>query len=122
MGVSILEGTLVAIVVGLNIWATARVRNQTDLPANQRRLQLWFIWLLPVIAAVITIEVHRRSTFRRRHQRLVADEIHPLVDQALRPFAKGEMQAAERYFENEVIDLGHDIGGHGHSDGGGHGP
>jgi hypothetical protein len=121
MGAWIAVGVLVAIVVALNFWATARVRDQTDLPASQRRLQLLFIWLLPVIAAAITIEVYRRSPFRRPRQRLVADEIHPLINQALRPLADGETRATERYIENELIDLGHDIGGHGHSDGG-HGP
>lgn len=114
---SILAGALVTIVVGLNIWATARVRAQSDLPANQRRLQLLFIWLIPVIAALIAIEVYRRSPFRKPRQRLVADEIHPIVDQALRPMADGATRAAERYIENELIDFGHDISGHGHSDG-----
>src|SRR3954447_6980039 len=110
MGAWIAAATLIAIVVVLNFWATARVRDQTDLPTNQRRLQLLFIWLLPVIAAVIVIEVHRRPTFRRPRQRLVADEIHPLVDQALRPLADGATKTSERYVENELIDLGHDIG------------
>jgi hypothetical protein len=121
MGASILEGVLVAIVVGLNFWATARLMDQTDLPADQRRLQLLFIWLVPVIAAMITIEVHRRSPFRRPRQRLVADEIHPLVDEALRPLADGATRASERYIESELVEVRHDIGGHGHSDGG-HGP
>lgn len=121
MGASILEGALVAIVLALNLWATARVRCQADLPPDQHRLQLLFIWLVPVVAAVIAIEVHRRSTFHQRRQRLIADEIHPIIDQALRPLADGETRMTERNIENELMDFGHDIGGLGHSDGG-HGP
>ncbi len=105
------------IVVVLNIWAHRLVRRQIDLPPHQRRAQLLFIWLVPVIGAVTAIEVHRRPTFRRTRSRLVADEIHPIVGQALRPLADAEMRASEQHIEKDLIEFGHDLGGHGHSDG-----
>lgn len=122
MRTSILElGALAAAVVALNLWATARISNEPDLPIHQKRLQLLFVWLFPVIGALVSIEVYRRSTPRTPRQRLAAEEIHPLVDQALRPIANGQTRASERYIENELIDVGPNMGGHGQSDGG-HGP
>ena len=50
MGASILEGALVAIIVGLNVWATIRVRDQADLPANQRMQHLAVVVLAAVSA------------------------------------------------------------------------
>jgi len=65
--------------------------------------------------ALITIEVYRRTPFRRPRLRTVADEIHPIIDQALRPVADEATRASEHYIEQEMIDFGHDIGGgHGH--------
>ena len=88
MEVPVVElGAVGIVLVGLNIWATRVVRRQTELPPQERRFQILFIWLLPVIGALITVEVHRRTAFHRPRPRLVADEIQ------------------------------HDIGGHGHSDG-----
>lgn len=107
----------VGIVLVLNIWATGLVRSQIDLPAHQRRSQILFIWLIPVIGAVIAIEVHRPPTFRRPRSRLVADEIQPILNQALRPQADAATRAAEQYIEKELIDFGHDASAHGHSDG-----
>lgn len=117
MGLMILLFGAVGMVVVLNIWATRVVRRQIELPAHQRSSQILFIWIVPVIGAVIAIEVHRRPALRRPRSRLVADEIHPIVDQALRPLADAEMRASEQYIEKDLIDFGHDLGGHGHSDG-----
>jgi hypothetical protein len=117
MGVPILElGAVAAVVVSLNIWATVIVRSQTDVPTHQRRLQLLFVWLLPVIGALITVEVHRRTTFRRPRSRLVADEIHPIISEGARPLADATMRASEQYIEKELTDFGQDAAAHGHSD------
>jgi hypothetical protein len=117
MGVPILVlGAVAVVVLSLNVWATGIVRRQTDVPPHQRRLQLLFIWLLPMIGAMITGEVYRRTTFHRPRQRLVADEIHPIIDQAARPLADAATRASERYIEKELTDFGHDAAGHGHSD------
>lgn len=106
---------MAAVAVVLNIWATGTVMRETEIPPHQRRAQLLFIWLVPVLGALITTEVHRRTTFRRPRLRTVADEIHPIIDQALRPLADDATRASEHYIEQEVMDFGQ--GGHGHSDG-----
>jgi hypothetical protein len=108
---------MAAVAVILNIWATGTVRREIEVPPHQRSAQLLFIWLVPVLGALMTIEVYRRTTFRRPRLRTVADEIHPIIDQALRPLADEATRASEHYIEQDMIDFGHDIGGHGHSDG-----
>ena len=110
-------GAVATFVVILNIWATALIRSQTDVPANQRRLQFLFVWLLPVIGAWVTVEVHRQTTFRMPRLRIAADDIHPIIDQALRPLADSALRASEKYIEKELTDFGHDMAAHGHSDG-----
>jgi hypothetical protein len=118
MGVSILVlGALGVIVVALNIRATALVQCQIELPSHQRRAQILFIWLLPVIGAWITGEVYRRATFRRPRSWVDADEIHPIINQAVRPLADEATRASEQYIEKELTDFGRDSAAHGHSDG-----
>jgi hypothetical protein len=56
---------------------------------------------------------------------VTADEINPMLNQALQPLAKDATQAAEGFIEQEIFDstLDHftDSGGHGgHGDGGSH--
>jgi len=114
---NVMLGSLVGIVVILNIWATVTIRAQSDVPPQQRRLQVLFVWLLPVIGAVIAVEVYRRTRFTRTRPKLVADEIHPILDQALRPLADAEMRASEQYIEKGLTDFGHDSAGDGHVDG-----
>ena len=48
-----------AVIVILDYWATVIVARQIDLPAAQKRLQLIFIWLLPVVGAMIALRIHR---------------------------------------------------------------
>jgi hypothetical protein len=110
-------GVLTAVVVILDIWATRTVTRQLDLSPQQRRSQILFIWLLPVIGAWIAIEINRHSQPAQQRPRLVADEIHPLVEQAARPVADGETRAAEQYIERELTDFGRDAPSDSHSDG-----
>jgi hypothetical protein len=48
--------------------------------------------------------------------RLAADEIHPVVGQALRPQADAATQASARFIEQEAIDFAEHYD-HSHSDG-----
>ena len=90
---------------------------QLDLTSRERRAQILFVWLLPVIGAWIAIEIYRPSRPRRKPHRLAANNIHPLVDQATRPIAQDQMHAAEQYLEREVTGLGHEAPSDSHFDG-----
>jgi len=110
-------GVLAAVVVVLDIWATRTVVHQTDLTSRQRRTQVLFVWLLPVIGAWIAIEIYRPSRPHHKRRRLAADEIHPLVEQATRPIAQDQMEAAEQYLEREMTGMGHEAPADSHFDG-----
>jgi hypothetical protein len=112
----VLLGAVAAVAVTLNLWATGILRREIEIPHPQRRAQLLFIWLVPVLGALIAVEVYRRTAFRRSCLRTVADEIDPIIDQALRLLADEATRASEHYIEQDLLDFGHDVGGHGHSD------
>ena len=47
----------VVVIVGLNIFATARIV-RTDLLALQRTLQVLLVWLIPVVGAIVCLVVN----------------------------------------------------------------
>ena len=114
-------GAVAAVVVVLDTLAARSVIRQADLSPQQRWSQFLFIWVLPVVGAWIALEINR--PWRRpliRRPGLAADEINPIVDQALRPLANAEMRAAERYIDNELADFGHDASSASHDAGPSH--
>jgi hypothetical protein len=111
--------------ISVSCWATRVLLNQSDVPRDQRRWQLVLIWIVPVIGPLFVIEMYRPSRRSRRSKFVTADEINPMLNQALHPLAKDATQAAEGFIEQEILDatLDHftDSGGHGgHGDGGSH--
>jgi len=113
-GPAVVFGAIATVIIGLDIWATVVVARQTDLPLVQRHFQIMFVWLLPVIGAMMAMEIHRRAKQHKPRARLAADEISPILDQALRPLADAATRTSERYIEKELTDFGHDAS---HSDG-----
>ena len=57
--------------LALAIIATRRVRGDTSFTADQRAVQLWLIWLLPVVGAAFVLSMlhdePRNDTDRRTH-------------------------------------------------------
>src|SRR5438094_770672 len=100
-GSMIILGPITTAVIVLGVWATVIVARQIDLPRVQRRSQIIFIWLLPVVRAMIALEIHRRAKPYDARTRVAADEIHPIVDQALRPLADAATQTSARFIEQE---------------------
>jgi len=47
--------TIVAVVLVLNVVATARIRDNENLSPSMRRWQWLLVWLLPVCGAVVTL-------------------------------------------------------------------
>jgi hypothetical protein len=111
--------------ISISCWGTRVLWNQSDLPQEQRRWQLLLTWIVPVIGALLVIEMHRPSRRLRRSKFVTADEINPMVNQALQPLAQDATRAAEGFIEQEILDatLEHftDSGADaGHGDGGSH--
>ena len=96
-------GAIAIVALGISWWGTRVLLKQSDVPAVQRRLQLVLIWVVPVIGALLVIEIHRPSR-RRRSKFVTADEINPMLNQALQPLAKDATHAAESFIEQEVFD------------------
>jgi hypothetical protein len=66
-----------AVIVILDYWATVVVARQIDLPAAQKRLQLIFIWLLPVVGAMISLRIHRPDKPYGAHSSGASNDIYP---------------------------------------------
>jgi hypothetical protein len=103
-------------IVLLDVWATRVVVRQIDLPGLQRRAQVIFVWLVPIIGALIALEIHRRAKSYQPRARLAADEINPVVNEALRLLADAATRAFARVIEQEAVDFA-EHAGHAHSDG-----
>ena len=43
--------------LALQLWATLRVRKNISFDPEQRRAQLWFVWLVPVLGAAVVLSV-----------------------------------------------------------------
>jgi hypothetical protein len=105
-------------VIGVGCWGTRILFREPDVPRLQRFAQLALIWLVPFLGALLVSELHRSSRRRRFWASLNADEINPIVNQALQPLADGATRAATGFIEQEVFDavvdhVGHDSGGDG---------
>lgn len=112
LGAAVILGVFTTATIALDVWATVVVRRQIDVAKRQRRYQIAFIWLLPIIGALIALEIHRQTKPDGAPASLAADEIHPMLDQALRPLADAATRTSARIIEQEVIDFGHDHSGH----------
>jgi hypothetical protein len=88
----------------VSCWGTRILLQQRDLPSLQRFPQMLLVWLLPFIGALLVSELHRPSKRLRRAGTLTADEISPILNQALHPMADGATRAAAGFIENEVVD------------------
>jgi hypothetical protein len=88
----------------VSCWGTRVLLQQRDVPRLQRLAQILVVWFLPFIGALLVSELHRPSIRIRRAGTLTADEINPILNQALQPMADGVTRAAERFIENEVVD------------------
>jgi hypothetical protein len=115
-------GAMAVVAFGLSCWATRVVLRQPDVPRLQRRWQLALTWVLPIVGALLVVEIYRVARRRTRSGFVTADEINPMLNQALQPLAKDATRAAEGFIEQEIFDatLQHftDSGGDG---GAGHG-
>ena len=76
-GAIVVVGAIVIAVIVLDLLATISVARQIDLPKLPRRSQIIFIWLLPVIGAMITLEIHRRAEPHGAAASGAADAINP---------------------------------------------
>jgi Tfp pilus assembly protein PilX len=94
--------SIALVAIGLSCWATRVLLGEPDVPRLQRGWQLVLIWVVPVVGAVLVVEMHRPS--RRRRVFLTADEIHPMLNQALQPAANAATRAAEGFIEQEAFD------------------
>jgi hypothetical protein len=118
-------GGIAAVAISISCWGTRVLLSQSDVPRDQRRWQLLLTWVVPVIGALLVIEMYRPSRRWRRSKFVTADEINPMLNQALQPLAQDATRAAEGFIEQEIFDatLDHftDSGGDGgHGDGGSH--
>lgn len=103
-----IEFSAIAVVaLGISWWGTRVLLSQSDVPPVQRRWQLVLIWIVPVIGALLVIEMYRPARWRRS-KFVTANEINPMVNQALQPLAKDATHAAESFIEQEVFDAIHD--------------
>jgi hypothetical protein len=105
-------------VIGVSCWGTRILFREPDLPRLQRLAQLALVWIVPFLGALLVAELHRPSRRRRFRASLNADEINPMVNQALQPLADGATRAATGFIEQEVFDatvdhVGHDSGADG---------
>jgi hypothetical protein len=48
---------MIVITIGLQVVATRRVRRDASFAPEQRKAQLWMIWLLPILGASIVLSV-----------------------------------------------------------------
>jgi hypothetical protein len=115
-GTIVVLGAIATPILILNVRATVIIARQIDVPRRQRRSQVIFTWLLPVVGALIALEIHRRARPYSARARLAADEINPVVEQALRPQADAATQTSARFIEQQAIDFA-EHSGHSHSDG-----
>lgn len=88
----------------VSCWGTRVLLQQRDLPWLQRLAQAVLVWLLPFIGALLVFELHRPSRRAPKAGTLTADEINPILNQALQPIADGATRAAEQFTENQVVD------------------
>ena len=104
--------------IGVSCWGTRILFREPDVPRLQRFAQLAFIWIVPFLGGLLVAELYRPSRRRRFRASLKAEEINPVLNQALQPLADGATRAAEGFIEQEVFDavadhVGHDAGGDG---------
>ena len=111
-------GSLAVLGIGLSCWGTRVLLRQAGEPRFQRLWQLVLTWVVPVVGALLVIEIYRRSRRRAASRFVTADEINPMLNQALRPLADGATRAAEGFIQREVFDAAVEHFTH-HSDGGG---
>jgi hypothetical protein len=72
-----------------------------------------------VVGALLVIEMYRSSRRRISSRFVTADEINPMVNQALQPLADRATKAAEGFIEQEVFDAAMEhFTDHGGADGG----
>lgn len=50
---------MVVVTVALQVLATRRVRRDVSFAPEQRRMQMWLIWMLPVVGAALVLAVVR---------------------------------------------------------------
>ena len=90
--------------LAVSCWGTRVVLRERDLPWVQRLAQVVLVWAVPFIGAFLVSELHHPSKRMRRVGALTADEVNPMLNQALQPMADGATRAAAGFIENEVFD------------------
>ena len=65
-GLSIALSIALAIVVGLNIYATFRIWRDVLLGGGHRIAQLFLVWILPIVGAVAALWYLREERFEAR--------------------------------------------------------
>jgi hypothetical protein len=58
----LLIATVFLILVGLNVYATVVIVGSTETPRSRKWPQCLFVWLLPVVGAVLALAAHKPST------------------------------------------------------------
>jgi hypothetical protein len=97
-------GAIAIAAISISCWGTRVLLRQLDVPRHQRRWQLLLTWMVPVVGALLVIEMYRPPRRWRRSKFVTADEINPMLNQALQPLAKDATQAAEGFIEQEIFD------------------
>ena len=94
---AVIVGSIVLILVALNVVATLRVRSSILYTRSQKLMQLTLIWVVPLVGATLALVVAMSDTSR----------IHPDSIEDKEPLANA--------------GFGDSLGGGGHDGGGGHG-
>src|SRR5438045_9643921 len=71
---------MAVVAFGFSCWGTRVLLRQPDVPTVQRRWQLVLTWVVPVVGALLVIEMYRSSRRRIPSRFVTADEIHPMVN------------------------------------------
>ena len=96
-------GAIAVVTIGVSCWGTVVLARQPDVPRLQRVGQLVVIWAVPVLGSLLIAELYG-ALRRRRLREPNADEINPVLAQALQPLARVETRAAISFLEQEVGD------------------
>jgi hypothetical protein len=96
--------TVAVVALLVNTRATYVLMTGDSATRAQKIVQTCIVWLLPILGALLMLALHDRRIVPPSGAPLSADEINPLVNQALQPIAKTANRAAERVIQEEVLD------------------
>jgi formate/nitrite transporter FocA (FNT family) len=98
----VIAAATVAAWTSLNVWATVVVA-RGDLSKEQRTAQLCFVWLLPIVGALMVLAISREGkAIQKRGSG--EEEPHMYVSQAARAQARVQQRAVEVELERAIVN------------------